>query len=136
MPDDQPAQGSTAEHCSAWPVEPHAMSVHIHGGALASVRRCSQCGWIDFADLDEQIRERMAEARRQATEGWDRHWGVLMDWVQGPEVDVFVADATRDDVDRYIASLPISRRGIAKVACRLVGPWGEPDDQPGGSDRA
>jgi hypothetical protein len=52
----QVAQGSTAEHCLEWPTVGHSMTTHMRGGALVSVSRCTGCGWIDFADLDEQVR--------------------------------------------------------------------------------
>ena len=52
----QLAQGSTAEHCLEWPTVGHSMTTHMRGGALVSVSRCTGCGWIDFADLDEQVR--------------------------------------------------------------------------------
>jgi hypothetical protein len=38
----------------------HHMITHMRGGALASVQRCQFCGWIDFADLDEQVRAHVA----------------------------------------------------------------------------
>lgn len=52
MQPDQPAQGSTADNCSRWPGEPHAISTHLRDGI--AVRRCGLCGWIDFADLRAQ----------------------------------------------------------------------------------
>jgi hypothetical protein len=52
----QVAQGSTAEHCLEWPTVGHSMTTHMRGGTLVSVSRCTGCGWIDFADLDEQVR--------------------------------------------------------------------------------
>lgn len=52
MQPDRPAQGSTADYCSRWPGEPHAISVHMRNGI--AVRRCDSCGWIDFDDLRAQ----------------------------------------------------------------------------------
>jgi hypothetical protein len=70
----QVAQGSTAEHCTKWPAEGHSTSVHMRGGALVSVRRCDGCGWIDFADLDKQVRAMQggwARLERQAARQLD-----------------------------------------------------------------
>ena len=54
--EEQAARGPDADYCPSDPVGGHAIATHMQGGALASVRRCITCGWIDFADLDEQVR--------------------------------------------------------------------------------
>jgi hypothetical protein len=64
------AQGSTADHCTRWPNDGHSMVVHMRGGAQLSVKRCGGCGWIDFADLDEQVRSTRAAAAERAA--WTR----------------------------------------------------------------
>jgi hypothetical protein len=71
MTEPQKAQGSTADYCTKWPTEGHSTSIHMRGGALVSVRRCDGCGWIDFADLDEQVRAMQggwARLERQAAQ--------------------------------------------------------------------
>ena len=118
---DQPMQGSTADYCSAYPGEPHHLVAHMSGGALVHVQRCSLCGWIDHDHLDAQVRERVAEGRRQATEGWDRQWAV-----QTPAMILPIDE--EDRVRRHAA-----RSDDYRVVSRLVGPW-EPTEQAGGTD--
>ncbi|WP_433078920.1 hypothetical protein ACQP1P_38705 [Dactylosporangium sp. CA-052675] len=72
MQPEQPAQGATRSHCTRPGSRTHMMAIRMRGGALASVRQCELCGWIDFDDLDEQVRVHVAEGLRQATEGEDR----------------------------------------------------------------
>lgn len=74
---------------------------------------------IGGAVLDSVWSQGIAEGRRQATEGWDREWGVQF----LPDGHVFAADDEAEahntanrDVQRFVVS-------------RLVGPW-EPAEQP------
>jgi len=60
--DPAPARGPAADYCPDYPVDGHTMVTHMRGGALVSVRQCSACDWIDFADLDQQVREAMENA--------------------------------------------------------------------------
>lgn len=57
MTAEQAARGSDKEYCSVWPADGHHMSTHMKGGAAVTVSRCNHCGWIDFDDLDEQVRK-------------------------------------------------------------------------------
>lgn len=78
MTTDQPAQGSTADHCPAFPGEPHHLVLSVRSNALVSVTRCSLCGWIDFDDLREQAGALLAEGRRQATDDATVEHGIRM----------------------------------------------------------
>ncbi len=117
--DQQPAQGSTVDYCSRWPGELHAMTTHLRGGALTSVRRCSLCGWLDFDDLDQQVSELVAEGRRQATDGWTREWAV---------------DRGRRGIDPYPTETEARRQAALAalpVVTRLAARW-----EPAGRDGA
>lgn len=107
---DQPAPGSTISRCSNGGA--HHKATHMRGGALVHVQRCTLCGWIDFAGLDAQVRELVAEGRRQATEGWDREWGFTE---LGGAVDACDGEAEARRFATY-------RKGRTVVS-RLVGPW-------------
>ncbi len=109
---DQPAQGSTADYCSAHPGDRHNLYIHVRANALVSVRRCRACGWIDFDDLREQALALIEDGRREATGGMRREWQVEMpgaDWVN---ID--------DEQVPHLGDWP--------KRSRLVGPW-EPDAQ-------
>lgn len=116
-------QGSTADYCSRWPGEPHAMVTHLYGGSLVSVRMCSSCDWIDFGDLDEQVREQgIAEGLHQATEG-----PAFLD------ADAYRVGEALEDYYRRVGSPPSMTRPYAAAYIaleaatadgrRLVGPW-------------
>jgi hypothetical protein len=119
---DQPAQGSTADYCSAYPGEPHHRVAHCQGGGRVHVERCSLCGWIDFDELNAQVNALVVEGRRQATEGWEREWGArgADGWVFGVE------DGEGEQRARAVAAWPKDRPST--VVSRLVGPW-EPAEQ-------
>ncbi len=69
--------------------------------------------------LDERLEEVRAEGRHQATEGWEREWGLIL---HGHPQCVMNEHAARG-----IAADP--RAGVeATVVSRLVGPW-EPAEQ-------
>lgn len=70
-----------------------------------------------IAERARGYEEGLAEGRRQATEGWERSWGV--DTPSGP-----IGCDDEEDARGY-AALP----GWGHVVSRLVGPW-EPVEQP------
>jgi len=55
----KPAQGSTADYCSTWPDDSHSICVHFLAATSISIRRCTSCGWIDGADIERQVEERV-----------------------------------------------------------------------------
>lgn len=57
------AHASDVDYCDAWPTDANNRGHGFIGINLAGtwVSRCSFCGWIDGADLEQQIAKRIAE---------------------------------------------------------------------------
>lgn len=122
MSTDQPAQGSTADYCSRWPGEPHAMATHMRGPA-PSIRRCSFCGWIDFDDLDGQVRAQAHAAYQRGLDDGRRQ-------VDAPADDRVLTESLTDEalaeVHRWHAVVhpALADRGVY-----------EPERNPSGCER-
>ena len=56
--------GSTADYCSGGGRE-HALVHHKPAGTMLWVPRCSLCGWIDGADLEQQLDKATAALRAE-----------------------------------------------------------------------
>lgn len=61
------AQGPSGSYCPDLADSTHHMVTRLRGGALVHVKMCSFCGWIDFDDLDAQVREHVAAAVGEAS---------------------------------------------------------------------
>lgn len=77
------------------------------------------------ADVDAAHARGVAEGRRQATEGWEREWGVIFepDWYPDPEDTSRHIPIPRDDeshTDWTVGQHPDRPR---RKVSRLVGPW-------------
>lgn len=78
-------------------------------------------------NLQAEFERGVAEGRRQATEGWERQWGVELPPLFGDEAGVHLCE------DEALAHHVALREPESRVVSRLVGPW-EPTEQDG-SDR-
>ena len=123
---DQPAQGSTTDYCSAVPGEPWHHIETFMGRSELYVRRCSLCGWIDFADLQQQAEAQQAAGRRQATEGWERvGYVALLKETDGRWTNDWDGriHSERDDAEREVAeSTAAGYETVLADVRHLVGP--------------